>query len=65
MKTELLNNDGFRIFAYLEPANDPDGYQMLKITTQWDNARNPEDEQVKLNLILSPDALNNLRTLIN
>ena len=64
MKIELSNVDGFRTYACLENANHPDGYTSLKITTQWSTAKDPDAEQTKLTLLLSPSALNNLRTLI-
>lgn len=56
--------DGYRVYADLFPVPDPEGYTMLKITTQWDNAKNPEDEQVKFTQILSSTALNNLYQLL-
>lgn len=64
MKIELSNVDGFHTYASLTSANHPEGYYSLKITTQWETARNPTEEQVKYTLLLSPSALNNLRTLI-
>lgn len=64
MKIELSNVDGFHTYASLTTSNHPDGYQELKITTQWETARNPTEEQVKYTLLLSPNALNNLRQLI-
>lgn len=64
MKIELSNIDGFRTYASLTPANHPNGYKSLRITTQWETAKNPDAEQVKLNILLSPDALNNLQTLL-
>jgi hypothetical protein len=44
--------------------NHPQGYCTLKITSQWETAKDPEAEQTRFTMILSPDALNNLRTLI-
>lgn len=64
MKTELSNVDGYHTYAYFEPMNHPEGYQRLKITSQWETAKDPEAEQVRFTMILSPDALNNLRQLI-
>lgn len=64
MKIELSNIDGFHTYASLIPANHPNGYKSLQISTQWKTAKDPDAEQVKLNMLLSPDALNNLRTLI-
>jgi hypothetical protein len=56
--------DGYRVYADLFSVPDPSGYTMLKITTQWDNAKNPEDEQVKFTQLLSPTALENLYQLL-
>ncbi len=64
MKIELSNVDGFHTYGYFEPVNHPAGYYTLKIATQWETARNPVEEQVKFTMLLSPDALNNLRDLI-
>ena len=64
MKIELSNVDGYHTYGYLEPANHPVGYHSLRITTQWETAKNPVAEQTKITLLLSPEALNNLRELI-
>jgi len=64
MKVELSNVDGYHTYGYFEPMNHPEGYCALKITSQWETAKNPEAEQTRFTMILSPDALNNLRTLI-
>ena len=63
MKIELSNVEGFRTYASLTSANHPDGYLNLKITTQWETAKDPTAEQTKLSILLSPSAFNNLRTL--
>ena len=64
MKIELSNIDGYHTYGYFEPVNHPEGYYRLKISTRWETARNPDEEQVKFTMLLSPDALNNLRTLL-
>jgi len=64
MKLELSNVDGYHTYAYFEQVNHPAGYFNLKVTSQWETAKDPEAEQVRFNILLSPDALNNLRTLI-
>lgn len=64
MKIELSNIDGYHTYGYFEPVNHPEGYYSLKISTRWETARNPDEEQVKFTMLLSPDALNNLRTLL-
>ncbi len=64
MKIELSNIEGYHTYVYLEPANHPEGYYSFKVTSQWETAKDPVAEQTKLTMLLSPDALNNLRTLI-
>lgn len=64
MKIQLNSVDGYHTYGYFDPAEHPKGYYNLKITSQWETAENPEDEQVKFSILLSPDALNNLRNLI-
>lgn len=64
MKIELSNVEGYHTYAYLEEVNHPRGYKSLKITSQWETAKDSMAEQTKVNLLLSPEALNNLRSLI-
>jgi hypothetical protein len=64
MKIELSNTDGYYTYGYFEPVTHPTGYHSLRITSQWETAKDPEAEQVRFSMLLSPDALNNLRTLI-
>jgi hypothetical protein len=64
MKIELSNTDGYHTYGYFEPVTHPTGYYSLRITSQWETAKDPEAEQVRFSMLLSPDALNNLRTLI-
>jgi len=64
MKIELSNVDGYHTYAYFEEAVHPAGYYTLKVTSQWETAKDPEAEQTRFSMLLSPDALNNLRTLI-
>ena len=64
MKIELSNVDGYRTYGYFESVNHPAGYHSLRITSQWETAKDPEAEQVRFTMLLSPDALNNLRMLI-
>lgn len=63
MKIELQNTDGYSTYAYLEPASHPENFYTLKITSKWDKAKNPVEEQVRFNMLLNPEALENLRKL--
>lgn len=64
MKIQLSNVDGYHTYAYFESVNHPKGYTSLRITSQWETAKDPDAEQTRFTMLLSPDALNNLRTLI-
>ena len=64
MKIELSNTDGYHTYGYFEPVTHPAGYHSLRITSQWETAKDPEAEQTRFTTLLSPEALNNLRTLI-
>lgn len=64
MKLELSNVDGYHTYAYFNQVQHPEGYYSLKITSQWETAKDSEAEQTRFTMILSPDALNNLRQLI-
>jgi hypothetical protein len=64
MKVELSVVDGYHTYAYLDPASHPAGYHSLRITTQWETAKDPGAEQVKFNMLLSPDALTKLKELL-
>jgi hypothetical protein len=64
MKIELSNTDGYHTYGYFNPITHPEGYCNLKITSQWETAKDSDAEQTRFSILLSPDALNNLRTLI-
>lgn len=64
MKIELGNVDGYHTYGYFEPVAHPVGYYSLKITSQWETAKDPEAEQVKFSMLLSPTAISKLRDLI-
>ncbi len=64
MKIELSLVDGFHTYACLEPVNHPVGYYSFKVSTRWQTAKDPDSEHIKCNLLLSPEALHNLRELI-
>lgn len=64
MKLELSNVDGYHTYGYFEPVVHPKGYYSLKFTSQWETAKDPVAEQVQFTMLLSPDALGNLRDLI-
>jgi len=59
MKTLINDNDGFRTYVYLNDAAHPPGFKHLKITTQWLNAKNSQDEQKKYEILLEQQSMQN------
>ena len=64
MRIELAEVEGYHTYGYFEPVNHPEGYYSLRITTRWETAKDPNAEQTKFNMLLSPGALANLRELL-
>ena len=57
MKTLINEVDGYRLYADITSINEPADYKFLKITSQWDNAKAPNQEQKKFEMLMSPAAL--------
>lgn len=65
---KLINSSGeMHTYAELLPLTNPQhlGWYNFRVTTIYDGACNPDQEQVKFTLILSPEALDNLKLLFN
>ena len=65
MKKLISETDGYRVYAAIISVPHPEGYKMLEVTTQWDTAKNPEEEQTRFKALLSPDALRVYQQLFN
>ena len=65
MKRLIQDNAGFQLYAELKPiaALDNNQYE-LKFTTIWKESKNPDEEMVKAQFILSEEALDTLFKLI-
>ena len=64
MKTLINEVDGYRLYADITSVNEPAGYKFLKITSQWDNAKLPDEEQKKFEMLMSPAALAEFKNFI-
>jgi hypothetical protein len=65
---KLIDNSGeIHTYAELIPLTNPqhEGWYNFRVTTVYDAACNPNEEQVKCTLILAPEALDNLKSLFN
>jgi hypothetical protein len=67
MKKQIDNSAGMKTFVELRPLENPQnpGWKYLKLTTTWDDARNPNEEQTKFDICLTPEAFAALKDLIN
>ena len=65
---KLIDNSGeIHTYAELTPLANPQhaGWYNLRVTTVYDAARNPDEEQVKFTWILDPSATQKLKELFN
>ena len=65
MKKLISETDGYRVYAAITSVPHPEGYKMLEVTTQWDTAKNPEEEQTRFKALLSPAAVQAYQQLFN
>ena len=65
MKKLIQDTGGFRLYAELKPIAALGNKQYeLKFTTKWLDSKNPDEEMVKAQFILSEEALDTLWKLI-
>ena len=55
MKTLISDNGGYQVYAELRDYARSNGNRQLRFITVWDNAKDPEGEQVKFEMILTPE----------
>lgn len=63
-RTTLFDNGDFRLFAQLSPTPSPKEGVAFTITSQRQESRNPNEEQVRFSACLDREGLKNLQTLI-
>lgn len=59
-----VSGDNYQLHAELTDCASPAGYKMLSFSSVWTGAKDPKLEQNKFRMILSPDSLNNLQSLL-
>jgi hypothetical protein len=63
-RTTLFDNGDFSLYARLSPVTSPEDGHALTITSQRQESRNPNEEQVKFFACLDRQGLKNLQHLI-
>lgn len=61
MKTLISDDNGYKTYLEIRPCINPAELVEMRILTQWDNAKDPDAFQVKVSLILTPDARQKLK----
>jgi hypothetical protein len=54
----------YQLSANLEKCQHPDDYHLLVFSSIWTGAKNPELEQIKGRFLMSPEAIKNLKELL-
>lgn len=65
LRITLIDSAEFIYFADLEPVSSPRGHFALRIASRWRQAKNPEAEQMKLEMLLDQEGLIALRDLLD
>lgn len=66
MKKLIQNTGGYQLFAELKPIEALANREyVLKFSTVYDNAKDPDAEQIKFQIILDKSAVENLGSLFN
>jgi len=55
----------YQLWAELTDCAVPPGYKVLKFSSTWTGAKNPDIPHQKGQFLMSPDSLNNLKDLLN
>jgi len=65
MKKLISNSGGYQLYVELKliPAMKNKQHE-LRFTTKYEHAKDPDDEQLKFQLILDDEALENLKEII-
>lgn len=64
MKTLISDTDGYQIIAEIREVQNPDGIVQLRFLTRWKNAKAPEAEQVKFEMLLTQSQRKRLKEIL-
>ena len=62
--TQETNGSEFHLVAELSECVNPEGYTSLTFNTVWTGAKNPKEQQTKYTVLLSPEAVFNLSSML-
>lgn len=67
MKKLINDAGGYKTYIELTPieVKSFQGWTNMRVTTVWENARSIVEEQVKFQMNLDPEALKNLKEMLN
>ena len=65
MQRVMVDRADFHYIARLVPVSQPVDHYSLQISSRWLQAKNPDEERIKLEVLLDLEGVNALRSLIN
>ena len=63
-RTSIFDNGDYSLYAEISPSISPKDGVALTITSRWQSASNPQEEQVRFKACLERDGLEKLVNLI-
>lgn len=64
MKTLIQESGVYKLYAEFRNCENPNNLVELRLLSQWDAARNPDELHVKLSLILTPEERKRLKDFL-
>lgn len=64
MKTLISENGAYKVYAEISNYSRSEGNSNLKFFTVWEDAKDPTGEQVKFQMILSPEERQRLKEIL-
>lgn len=65
MKKLISNNAGYKTYVEILDVMRPNDHKYLKITTTYDLAKDPTDERVKFEMLMTPEVVEQFKEIFN
>ena len=65
MKKLISNNAGYKTYVEVLDVMRPSDHKYLKVTTTYDFAKNPLDERVKFEMLMTPEVIEQFKEIFN
>lgn len=65
MKKLISNNAGYKTYVEVLDVMRPSDHKYLKVTTTYDLAKDPTDERVKFEMLMTPEVVEHFKEIFN